>query len=253
MTEELLFRYLIVGWFGLAVVVFTILFFFVAPYGRHVRKGWGPVFNNTLGWIFMEFSAPIVFALCYLFGERRFTSVTLVFFVIWEIHYVHRAFIYPFTIRSRAKHMSLVVIIMGFIFNTVNGYLNGRYLFHFSRGYQDSWLKDPRFILGLLLIIAGFIVNRQADTILRNLRKPGENGYRIPYGSLYKWISCPNYLGEISIWTGWAIATWSTPGLAFAVWTAANLIPRARAHHLWYHQQFPDYPNDRRALFPGIW
>ena len=89
--------------------------------------------------------------------------------------------------------------------------------------------------------------------ILRNLRKPDESGYRIPYGGLYRWISCPNYFGEIITWVGWAVATWSLPGLAFAVWTIANLAPRARAHHIWYREHFSDYPTERKALMPGVW
>ncbi|MFC1990171.1 hypothetical protein ACFLVW_06425 [Chloroflexota bacterium] len=40
------------------------------------------------------------------------------------------------------------------------------------------------------------------------------------------------------------------PGLAFAVWTMANLVPRARAHHAWYHKHFPDYPAGRKVLVP---
>ena len=65
--------------------------------------------------------------------------------------------------------------------------------------------------------------------------------------------ACEFVKGEIVEWVGWAIATWSLPGLAFAAWTIANLAPRARAHHIWYHERFPDYPADRRALLPGLW
>ena len=66
-------------------------------------------------------------------------------------------------------------------------------------------------------------------------------------------MSCPNYLGEILEWVGWAVATWSLPGLAFAVWVIANLVPRARSHHRWYRERFPDYPDGRKALVPGLW
>jgi steroid 5-alpha-reductase/3-oxo-5-alpha-steroid 4-dehydrogenase 1 len=149
--------------------------------------------------------------------------------------------------------MSLIVLAFGFIFNLINGYINGRFLFTFSTSYQVSWLIDPRFILGMTILVSGFIINRQADTILMTLRRPGEDDYKIPYGSLYSWISCPNYFGEILIWTGWAIATWSLPGLAFAVWTVANLAPRARANHHWYRNRFLDYPANRKALVPKIW
>ncbi len=30
------------AWMGLAAVVFVTLFFVTAPYGRHLRAGWGP-------------------------------------------------------------------------------------------------------------------------------------------------------------------------------------------------------------------
>ena len=97
------------------------------------------------------------------------------------------------------------------------------------------------------------MINRLADRKLRDLRERGGSGYRIPQGGLYEWVSCPNYLGEIIEWAGWAIATWSLPGFAFAVWTIANLAPRARSHHAWYQRTFADYPVDRKALLPGIW
>ena len=96
-------------------------------------------------------------------------------------------------------------------------------------------------------------MNRWADLNLRGLRRPGETGYNIPYGGLFVWVSCPNYLGEIIEWFGWALATWSLSGLAFAAWTLANLAPRARSHHAWYHANFPEYPAERKALFPLIW
>ncbi|MBK7344331.1 MAG: hypothetical protein IPJ06_15295 [Saprospiraceae bacterium] len=28
--------------------------------------------------------------------------------------------------------------------------------------------------------------------------------------------------------------------------------PRSLAHHAWYKEHFPNYPKDRKAVFPGI-
>ena len=64
--------------------------------------------------------------------------------------------------------------------------------------------------MGVLIFALGFWVNRRADAMLAALRKPGESGYKIPRGWLYNYISCPNYFGEILIWTGWAIASWAS-------------------------------------------
>jgi 3-oxo-5-alpha-steroid 4-dehydrogenase 1 len=248
-NEQAFFNDLIIGWFSLAVVVFLALLFVAAPYGRHFRRGWGPTTNNRMGWVIMEAAAPLVFAICFVLGKNEITLTTLVFLGLWEAHYIHRAFIYPFSLRSRP--MPIAIVAFGLFFNTVNGYLNGRYIFTLSPGYSNGWLGDPRFLVGAALFITGFIINRQADRILRNLRQGGS--YRIPHGGLYRWISSPNYLGEITIWTGWAVATWSLPGLAFAAWTAANLAPRARSHHAWYREHFKNYPPERRALLPGLW
>lgn len=57
------------------------------------------------------------------------------------------------------------------MFNLVNGYLNGRYLFYFSPVYDISWLSDPGFIIGFLIFVFGYIINIWSDKILRGSRK----------------------------------------------------------------------------------
>ena len=253
MNERILFDDLIIGWLILAAAVFILLFFVTAPYGRHVRKGWGPSLDNKLGWMIMESTSALLFALFFILGDHHSSVTAVVFLLMWEAHYIHRAFIYPLTLHGPSKRMPILIVAMGLFFNSINAYLNGRYLFSLSGGYASSWLRDPRFILGLMLFVAGFMINRHSDRILGGLRKPGENGYKIPHGGFYRWVSSPNYLGELAIWCGWALATWSLSGLTFAIWTAANLVPRARANHQWYKSKFDDYPRERRILIPGIW
>jgi len=140
------------------------------------------------------------------------------------------------------------------LFNIVNTYLQGRWLFSFAPDtrYTLAWLQDPRFIIGIIIFYSGYIINKVSDNTLRNLRSPGQKGYRIPGGGLFEYVSCPNYLGEIITWTGWALATWSFAGIFFVVWSVANLGPRAWSSHHWYKKTFPDYPPKRKALIPYI-
>jgi 3-oxo-5-alpha-steroid 4-dehydrogenase 1 len=245
--------FLILAGLVVAAGVFIALFFVSAPYGRHTRRGWGPMIPNHLSWFIMESPSALLFALFFALGTVSKNLPILLFFVLWELHYVHRAFIYPWTIRDGHKKMPIGVLLLGFAFNVGNSYANGHYLFALSGGYPLSWLLDARFLVGVIMFVSGFIINRWADLSLRALRKPGEVNYSIPYGGLFNWVSCPNYLGEIIEWSGWALATWSLPGLAFAVWTFANLAPRARSHHAWYHHNFPQYPASRKALIPWVW
>jgi 3-oxo-5-alpha-steroid 4-dehydrogenase 1 len=243
----------IVVWFALSAITFAALNFVTVPYGRHTRAGWGPLVSDRVGWVVMEAPAAVTFAVWFYLGKGWHSAAALVFLGIWELHYIHRAFVYPLMRRSVGKRIPLAVVGLAFAFNLVNGYWNGRYLFVDASARYLDWMRDPRFVTGLALFALGYLTNRRADQVLRNLRKPGESAYKIPHGWLYRWVSCPNYLGEIIEWVGWAVMTWSLPGLAFATWTAANLAPRAMTHHRWYREHFPEYPSERKALVPRLW
>ena len=252
MNEVALFPYFLAGGFISGLAVFIYLFFITAPYGRHSRGGWGPTIPTRLAWILMELPAAGTIAYFILTGRNGTALVTLIFLGIWEVHYLHRTFIFPFRIKASGKRTPVFIVIMANVFNVFNGYVNGRYLGEFADAYATTWLTDPRFIGGVLLFFVGFAINFHADSVLFNLRKPGETGYKIPQGGLYKYISCPNYFGECLEWLGWAILTWSVSGLMFFAWTVANLIPRAYANHQWYKEKFDDYPKEKKAVVPGL-
>ncbi len=237
--------------FVVAAITFTALLLISAPYGRHARGGWGPMIPSRIGWVVMESPSVLVFAAVFWGGDHRAEVVPLVFLALWQLHYFHRTCIFPFRLRSKGKEMPALIALLAFVFTTINAWINALWISHLG-SYHASWLSDPRFLVGAALFLAGWAINVHADTVLINLRKPGETGYKVPKGGFYRWISCPNYFGEIVEWIGWAIATWSLAGLAFAVYTAANLAPRAFTHHRWYIETFDDYPEARRALIPYV-
>jgi 3-oxo-5-alpha-steroid 4-dehydrogenase 1 len=236
--------------FALALCTVVGLRFVVAPYGRHGRAGWGPTLPARVGWIMMEAPAPLLFAAFYATGAHRGQLVPLLLLGLWQVHYLQRAFVYPFLMRGSAP-MPVLLVALAIAFNTLNAYVNGRWVGAYG-DYPATWLADPRFVAGVALFLGGYALNLRSDRTLRNLRPPGGTGYRIPYGGGYRWVSSPNYLGEIVEWLGWAVATWSLAGLAFAVYTTANLAPRALANHRWYRERFADYPPERRALVPYV-
>ncbi|OHD55887.1 MAG: hypothetical protein A2Y33_08630 [Spirochaetes bacterium GWF1_51_8] len=240
------------GFIGIGAAVFIALFFITAPYGRHVRPGWGPPLDNRLAWVLMEGPAALMM-LVYFFTGARFDLVPIVLLVLWEAHYMERAFIYPFLI-DRGKKMPLGVVLFGVMFNLLNTYLQGRWLFVMNPegSYAAGWFLDPRFILGAALFIAGYVVNRWADSVILRLKRNSPGTYSLPKGGMYELVSCPNYFGELVIWLGWAVMTWSLAGWTFLFWTAANLVPRALSNHKWYLKTFPDYPANRKALIPFV-
>lgn len=246
-----LFGWLIVGWLVIAAVAFGVLCFVDAPYGKQARAGWGPGVPNKLAWCLMEVVVLVTFYPAFWWAGGRWHSPLWAFAALLTLHYVNRSFVYPFRTRTSGKTMPLSIMLASVCFNSINGMLLG---VDFARLQRDaSWFGDWRFVVGLVVFLLGMGVNWHSDDILLKLRKPGETGYRIPRGGAFGWVGSPNLLGEIVEWAGFALLTWSLSGLAFFVWTCANLVPRARANDRWYRETFTDYPVDRKVLLPGLW
>lgn len=199
----------------------------------------------------METVPAVFLSVTLLFGTNR-EPVVLLFWAAWTAHYVNRAWAWPARAKISGKMMPLSIVFMAIFFNGVNTWLNGMWLFELTPGYGIEWLLDPRFIIGSGIFFTGMIINIRSDDILFGLRADGSTGYKIPRGGMFERVSCPNYLGEMIEWTGFAIATWSLAGATFAVWTICNLAPRAIAHHKWYNEEFEDYPQERKAFIPYL-
>lgn len=239
-------------WLGVGVLAFLLSLRIRAPYGRHLAAGWGPTIPNRLGWILMETPVLLVFSFFFLSGSFPKSEVHWVFAGLFYLHYVYRALIFPFRLRTGGKRMPLAIAGMAILFNCCNGFFLGYGLGNFPTVQSNAWFYDPRFIAGLCLFGYGLLTNWWADDRLIRLRKPGEQGYRIPRGGLFERVSCPNHFGEMLEWCGYALLTWSAPAAVFAAWTILNVLPRSLAHHRWYRETFSDYPSRRKAVWPGI-
>ena len=107
-----------------AVIVFIALQFVEAGYGMMYTKKWGPAINNRLGWVMMEAPVFIVMAILWWCSSRRAEVAPLVMFLLFELHYFQRSFIFPLLIRTKGK-MPLSIILMGVLFNVLNALMQG--------------------------------------------------------------------------------------------------------------------------------
>ena len=117
----------------------------------------------------------------------------------------------------------------------------------------------------------GFVTVIVHDTILCSLKKSkssklkvedeptkskSKSEYKIPYGYLFTYISCPHFFGEIIEWIGYGIVVNRTFAWSFTIFTICNLLPRAISQHTWYmYVGFPTiYKSlNRKAIIPFIW
>ena len=247
-----IFTYLLWTQFLISIPIFIALFFLPAPYGKHLKSTWGPTIPSKFAWVIMEFPAVMVMLSIFIVNRAEQGVVSLVFLLIWMSHYVYRTFIYPFRTNNPSKPFPIVIALFGFIFNCLNGLINGVYLFEIRVIENPEWLTSPVFITGLLLFSAGMIINKKGELDFKRLKRDDQKHYVIPSGGLLNLVSNPHYLGEIIQWLGWAILCWSSAGLAFFVFTFANLFPRAIINHRWYKNEFPDFPDNRKAIIPFV-
>ncbi len=251
MDEAIFHGWVVRALIGVSPLVFGALFLLKAGYGRHRDDGWLPDVPARLSWVLMEAPTVFLFLPIYFAGEHAWEPIPLLLMALFQFHYWNRTFVYPTRIRPGAKGAAIWVVAIAVFYQSVNSYVIARWISHF--GDYSGWsLADPRLLVGLAVFFAGWWINTDSDRILRNLREPGETGYKIPHGGMYRYVSAPNYLGEMIEWTGFAIASWSLAGLAFAVFTAANLGPRAWANHVWYREKFSEYPPERKAILPFL-
>ena len=240
----------------LAVIVFIALHYVTAGYGMMRSKKWGPAVNNRLGWFIMELPAFACMAVLWALSPRGGNPALCVMGALFELHYFQRTFIFPLLIRGKGT-MPWAIIIMGMVFNAINAYLLGGWLFYISPAdmYPASWLLSPLFILGAIIFFIGMGINLYSDHIIRNLRAPGDNNHYIPHKGLYRYVAAANYFGETVEWIGYAILTWSVAGVVFVMWTFANLAPRARRIHKKYCDEFGEKYSSlhRRFIIPFLY
>eukprot|EP00924_Labyrinthula_sp_SR-Ha-C_P008509 snap_masked-scaffold_32-processed-gene-2.20-mRNA-1 protein AED:0.17 eAED:0.17 QI:0/-1/0/1/-1/1/1/0/270 len=245
-----------------AIVAFFCTFF-SAAYGKFSAEKFTSLdisVDPRLGWFVMELPAPISFVYTVIINPspEQLSFERLFFYFLFLRHYINRTFYFPLTLRvspGKKANFSFSVVSIGTSFNTLHGYLNAKYLSSPNLSPQLSNLdifSKPYFIIGLVLYELGFWGLIYHESVIRNLRKPGEQTYKIPKGGLFNYISNATYFCEILAWFAWSLMILNPAGFFIFSVSCVNLIPRAFKQHNWYKQKFEDYPENRKAFVPFL-
>jgi len=223
----------------LAAGVYVALHFFEAGYGYLFNPKYGPPVPNKVGWVVME--SPVFIAMCvlWLMSGRTWEAGPLALFVLFQAHYLQRAFIFPLMLLRRVE-------------DAAGDRRDGHGVQHPQRadaGRVDL-LRLARRLLRRLVRKA-LHLRRGSPVHGGDGRKPPFRPYHpqpaqagrhaplhSPRGDVPITSRRPNYFGELLEWTGFAVASWSWAGAVFAWWTFANLAPRAASLYKRYAQEF---------------
>ena len=85
-------------WVLVAICTFIYLFYQSAPYGRHMKKGWGVSIPSRLGWVIME--SPCVFLMIAygLIARNQLDIIHEIFLLLWLTDYIHSTFRFPLAV-----------------------------------------------------------------------------------------------------------------------------------------------------------
>ena len=240
--------------FLLAIINFIVQFRKPVPYGKYdVGAGTCRVNQRLAYGISDTIPGIILFTLTYFLAGIHFSGTpNIVMYCLFTALYINRAIISPLTNRYARSKIAIWIPIANTLTTSLYHFVNADFIG--SADFCNGYVFDPRFILGIIILVIGFVINRAADTQLICLRKNNkDDSYSIPKGPLFYFISQPNYLGEMIEWLGWTILTWSLAGLVWLFFVSSTQIPRARSNHQWYKREFDNYPKRRKALIPFIY
>jgi hypothetical protein len=270
------------GWAMVASGAMTLLamLFITAPYGKFAKqKGWGIMIPPTTAWMIMEspnlwipfallamlpiniarhsfVSLPTLLSPFEVLAEpsHYFQNPNFVLLSLFLLHYIHRDIIFP-QFLSTSNPMPISIMLAAFIFCSWNAINQALTLFFVQQYDAASWWASPQTITGIVLFFLGMSINIYSDYSLISQKTKGQQKgvqYIVPQGIWFDFVSCPNYMGEILEWFGFALAANNLAAWSFAWYTTSNLLPRALAQHRWYLQKFEAYPKNRKAIVPFI-
>ncbi|MCR9141569.1 MAG: hypothetical protein NXI24_04895 [bacterium] len=244
------------GWFFAQLLIAAFVFWgegtdrFHLAYSKFRSKAGG--ISTRAGMLIIYGLPLLVVLLGYNAVQRPDTPYHIVLFLALAIHFGKRCLEVIFVHRYSRPMGIPTALLIAVLYSHVAMAAHVGQNIEVSRLMGDSLPLLP-LILGGLIFLAGQAGNLYHHLLLRNLRRPGESGYVIPRGGLFGAVTAPHYLFEIIAWIGYAVMARNLGlwGITFII--AGYLAGRAKQTREWYLKSVPGYPEERKALIPGVW
>lgn len=182
--------------------------------------------------------------------ELKLNQKLGVFMVL--LHYVKRELETAFVHRFSSETMPFTNVFKNslhyyglFGFATMYFYLRPAY-------EPPSWASDAIFYTATGLFVLFEFLNLMTHIVLKNLRRPGTIERNIPHGWGFGLVSSANYLWESSAWIVFCVQAQLIGGYIFLLASLVQMTIWALKKHRRYKKEFPNYPENRKAIFPFI-
>ncbi|OMH79248.1 putative enoyl reductase [Zancudomyces culisetae] len=137
-------------------------------------------------------------------------------------------------------------------------FTGGLFLAYFCYSpYHTSVVGSPLPSRSLMLATLSFLFFEASNLVthmnLSSLRpKDGSTERKIPYGYGFDLVTCPNYFYEIMSWVAFSGISRTWASYIFIGFSAYQMVVWAIKKHKIYKKEFPNYPKDRKIIFPYV-
>ncbi|VDO83476.1 unnamed protein product, partial [Soboliphyme baturini] len=124
--------------------------------------------------------------------------------------------------------------------------------------YTPPFFGAAQVFLGLSGFLLAEYGNLSVHLLLRDLRPPGSTERRIPEPNsnwctgLFRLVCCPNYTYEVLAWLSFSVMTQCLPALIFTLAGGYQMTVWAIGKRRAYLKEFPNFPRNRKAIFPYL-
>jgi len=212
--------------------------------------GWDTVF-------YIEYAGPIVMTLALLMFRKfiygKDPELTLnqklgVFMVI--VHYAKRELETAFVHRFSSETMPFTNVFKNsFHYYGLFGFLTMYFYLH-PDYTPPAWASPNLYYAATAFFLVFEFLNLKTHLVLKNLRRPGTTERKIPYGWGFNMVSSANYLWESCAWITFCVQAQVFGGYVFLLASVYQMTEWALKKHKRYKQEFPNYPKNRKAIFP---
>ena len=124
--------------------------------------------------------------------------------------------------------------------------------------------NEPVFLwIGLIIAAAGLIIEAVSDSQKSAQKKANPN--MVATQGLFKFCRCPNYFGEILVWTGvfisgwgilrgfqWVVAIIGYAAIVYIMFNGAKRLETRQTKRCWKMKEYVDYANSTPIIIPFV-
>ncbi len=228
------------GWFSLG-------------YSKFARQQQRYSVPSRLGMFLIYFPAIVIYPAVYYGGGAPESTWHTIAMVLVLAHFAKRCLETLFVHKYSGVMNGWTVLVVGSLYSTLAWLLAEVATHDVTPELVEAEGFEDLLVVGLAIWTVGQLLNYWHHRLLANLRKPGETGYKLPRGGLFRFVACPHYFAEVIAWVGYALFFHHISGAVLTVFMASYLMGRSHNTVKWYRNKLGEVPPGWRRMIPFIY